>query len=83
MSLSDELTTAVTKIFKDTWDNRDGQKVPESVDLALGNQGVELEATVLYADLAASTRMVDGYKPEFAAEVYKAFFVLCGDAHPA
>lgn len=35
--------------------------------------GAEIEATVLYADMADSTHLVDNYYPKFAAEVYKAF----------
>ena len=50
-----------------------GRKVPESNEIALGNEAVELEGTVLYADLDDSTNLVDRYKPEFAAEIYKAY----------
>jgi class 3 adenylate cyclase len=28
---------------------------------------------VLYSDIASSTKLVDGFKPEFAAEIYKSF----------
>ena len=73
MSLVEDYTEAVEKIFKDTWTTRDGQKVPESEDLALGNDAVKLDGTVLYADLDESTNLVDSYKPEFAAEIYKAY----------
>lgn len=73
MALSDALKTDVTKILADKWTVRDGQKVPEPEDLKLGNEAVKLEATVLYADLAASTKLVNRYKPLFAAEIYKAY----------
>ena len=73
MSLVDDYTKAVEKIFQDTWTTRDGQKVPESEDLGLGNDAVKLDGTVLYADLDESTNLVDSYKPEFAAEIYKAY----------
>lgn len=73
MSLQDELTEAVEGIFESRWDVRDGQKVPEAEDLLLGNSGVQLDATVLYADLSGSTRMVDAKTAEFAAEVYKTY----------
>ena len=73
MSLGEDLTKEVRKIFKDTWTTRDGQKVPESEDLQLGNDAVKLDGTVLYADLDASTNLVDNYKPEFAAEIYKTY----------
>lgn len=73
MSLVEDYTEAVEKIFKDTWTTRDGQKVPESEDLGLGNDAVKLDGTVLYADLDESTNLVDNYDPEFAAEIYKAY----------
>ena len=53
MSLGEDLTKEVRKIFKDAWTTRDGQKVPESEDLRLGNDAVKLDGTVLYADLDA------------------------------
>lgn len=73
MSLVDDYTEAVEKIFRDTWTTRNGQKVPESEDLGLGNDAVKLDGTVLYADLDESTNLVDSYNPEFAAEIYKAY----------
>jgi class 3 adenylate cyclase len=73
MSLKEELEDEVAEIFRDKWDERDGIVVPDDDDLSLGNDAVRLKATVLYADLADSTRMVDEYKPFFAAEMYKTF----------
>ncbi len=73
MSLGNDLKTQVKKIFEDQWSTRSGQKIPESADLKLANDAVELDATVLYADLADSTKLVDGYNALFAAEVYKSY----------
>lgn len=73
MALGDDLKSEVAKIFKEQWTTRKGQTVPESEDLKLGNDAVELEATVLYADLSGSTKLVDGHKPHFAAEIYKSY----------
>lgn len=73
MALYDELNVAVRKIFADQWTTRNGQVVPEPSDVALGNDGVKLEGTVLYADLSASTVLVDQKTAEFAAEVYKSY----------
>lgn len=39
----------------------------------IGNDAVILDGTVLYADLAESTTMVNNYKNWFAAKVYKSF----------
>ncbi len=71
--LKDDVDAEIKKIFHSKWIERDGQKVPESGDIQLGNHAVKLDGTVLYADLADSTKMVEGYKNWFAAEVYKAF----------
>jgi class 3 adenylate cyclase len=73
MSLGDELNVYVQKVLDEQWERRQGQKVPDPEDLPLKNLAVELDATVLYADLAASTKMTKGYKDWFAAEVYKSY----------
>lgn len=73
MALNEELAEAVGKIFREPWSNRDGQVVPEPEDLGLGNDAVNLEGTVLYADMSDSTKLVDSCKPQFAAEIYKAY----------
>ena len=74
MPLLDEMKAAVQAIARSTWATRQGQIVPEPEDLRLGNDAVEFDrATVLYADLQGSTRMVDSENWQLSAEVYKAF----------
>lgn len=74
MSFGDDLKEKASAIFREQWKKRDGNVVPESEDVQLANEAVELgEATVLYADMADSTRLVDEHTWQFAAEVYKAF----------
>ena len=73
MSLNQELASEVAEIFNQTWSTRKGIKVPESEGLRLGNDAVKLDGTVLYADLDASTNLVDGYQPTFAAKIYKTY----------
>lgn len=72
MSLIVELESYVDNVFTEEWTRRQGQKVPDTSDVALKNEAVELEATVLYADLAGSTKMVKEKQDYVAAEVYKA-----------
>jgi hypothetical protein len=61
MPLRDELEKYVGNTFRGQWTARDGNVVPNSEDLTLDNTAVRFNrATVLYADLAGSTRMVDG-----------------------
>lgn len=73
MPLEDDLKQEIATIFLDPWSTRKGKKVPEPDDLKLSNDAVELDATVLYADLSASTKLVDKYKNWFAAEIYRAY----------
>lgn len=68
------LAAQVATIFRDSWTTRAGQKVPEPSDLKLGNEAVEFDAaTILYADLSGSTKLVDAEDWTFAAEIYKAY----------
>lgn len=73
MALKDDLEAQVSAIFKAQWIERDGQVVPGDTSVKLGNDAIKLKATVLYADLADSTILVDNYKKPFAAEIYKTF----------
>jgi class 3 adenylate cyclase len=73
MALKDDLNTEVAAIFKTAWTERKGTVVPDDTSVKLNNDAVHLDATVLYADLADSTILVDKYKKPFAAEVYKSF----------
>lgn len=75
MSLLNDLTSEVAGIFRNSWSSRAGSVVPEAEAVALGNDAVKLDGTVLYADLVASTALVSGYKAPFAAEIYKAYLV--------
>lgn len=75
MALGDDLKSEVGKILSERWHPRAGQKVPETDALNLSNDAVTLEGTVLYADLDASTELVNTVKPWFAAEIYKSYLV--------
>jgi class 3 adenylate cyclase len=75
MGLKADLQKEVASILANRWTDRDGQQVPEPSDLGLGNDAVKLEATVLYADMSGSTKLVDEHEPAFAAEVYKSYMV--------
>ncbi|MET4594562.1 MULTISPECIES: adenylate/guanylate cyclase domain-containing protein [unclassified Sphingomonas] len=71
MAIGDDLRTQVRNTFQTAWTTRDGTVVPATADVKLSNDGVNLDATVLYADLSESTQMVDSKIPTFSAEVYK------------
>lgn len=73
MAIADDLREHVAKTFKTAWDTRNGTVVPDETSVSLSNSGVYLDATVLYADMADSTVLVDSQSAEFAAEIYKTF----------
>jgi class 3 adenylate cyclase len=74
VGLKAELETEVNAIFSAAWDERDGTAVPTDTSLTLNkNVASKIEATVLYADLADSTKLVDAYDSKFAAEIYKTY----------
>jgi class 3 adenylate cyclase len=75
MGLRGDLQEEVEEIFSTQWQSRKGRLVPNPEDIQLGNHASELAATVLYADLADSTVMVDQQTFNLAAEVYKSYLV--------
>lgn len=70
-----EILDEVKAIFGIRWQTREGRKVPEAEDVRLGNDAVTLDGTVLYADMADSTALVNNFKDWFAAEIYKAYLI--------
>jgi len=77
MGLKSDMETEVEDIFSETWDVTDARVVPEPDDLLLANDAKYFDrATILYADLSGSTRLVDDYEWSFAGEIYKAY-LLC------
>ena|ERR1700692_174781 len=78
MSLLTDLNQEVSSTFLTHWTQRNGTVVPTDTSVSLGNDGVNIEATVLYADLADSTDMVDANTSTFSAEVYKTFLHCSG-----
>jgi len=75
MTFADDIRKEVKEIMGTTFTERAGTKVPEPEDVKLGNDAVTLDGTVLYADLAESTNMVNNFENWFAAKVYKSFLL--------
>lgn len=75
MPLKEKLEAEVQSTFATAWMFEVSTDIPTTENLRLNsNHAKDLEmATVLYADLNGSTKMVDGYSWEFCAEVYKTF----------
>ena len=80
MGLKDDLSAEVRKTFAEAWDEQSATVVPSAEDLRLNaNHAKNLDlATVLYADLDGSTPMVDKYKWQFSAEIYKTYLRCAG-----
>jgi class 3 adenylate cyclase len=73
VGLKDDLQDSVRKTFRAAWTERNGREVPSDTSVTLGNDGIKLEAAVLYADLADSTGMVAQFTAQSAGEIYKTF----------
>jgi class 3 adenylate cyclase len=73
MALADDIKSEVTNILRTNWKLRDGRDVPEDNTIILGNDGVNLDAVVLYADLVDSSGLVARESATFAAEIYKCY----------
>ena len=72
---TDDILKEIKPILTAHWATRDGNKVPETEDLKSGNDGVKFRGTVLYADMVDSTELVNNYRAEFAAEIYKSYLL--------
>jgi class 3 adenylate cyclase len=71
MGFKDDLQKEVAAVFKAQWTTRDGNVVAEETSVKLGNDATKIKATVLYADMADSTKLVAENTTPFAAEIYK------------
>ena len=70
MSVADDIRKSSKDAFGSQWTVRDGVVVPAASDLKLSNDAVHFKtATILYADLDASTSLVEKKKWEFAGQV--------------
>ena len=79
MKSLEQISRNVKEILTTDWKRRNGYVIPESEDVELGNEAVEFEAAVLYADMRKSTDLVQGYRDYFAAKLYKAFLATVCD----
>jgi adenylate cyclase len=78
MPLKEDIETLVGDALTTNWDLRDGRVVPTTDNVALSGGGVELAATMLYADLADSTELAM-WNRKATARICKAF--LAASSH--
>lgn len=76
MALAEDLEDEVDDILSQAWDIREGNVVPETESVALAGGAVKLDATMLYADLADSTKIAM-YDRRVAARLFKSFLTCC------
>src|SRR6266566_1632255 len=62
MTFKADLEREVKEVFRSTWAVRESRGVPVPGGLSPGNDAAKLHATVLYADMADSTKLVDGHQ---------------------
>ncbi len=75
MARQRNLNSEIRKILQEPWTVQRSRGAPRPEDLDLDNEGKTIDATVLYADLDESTRMVETQEPEFAGRMYKTYLV--------
>ena len=75
MAKQRNLNSEIRKILQEPWTVQRSRGAPRPEDLGLDNEGKTIDATVLYADLDESTRMVETQEPEFAGRMYKTYLV--------
>ena len=74
MAIQEDLIAELDGIFPKAWDEQATESIPDPEDVRLNNHAKHLgQATVLYADLNGSTKMVDNFIWWFSAEIYKAY----------
>ena len=73
MTLSEDLKSMVNRVMQNQWDVRQANTVPDASNLTLTGQVAKLDATVIYADMRASSKLVDELNQGVAGKVYQAF----------
>jgi adenylate cyclase len=77
MSLTDDLNSMVWDILTTSLIVNQSNSVPEPDDVALKAGAKKLTGTVLYADIAYSSELVEEFQQKTAAKVYKCFLNCC------
>lgn len=73
MSKCDEISRDVQNTIDTQWNKRNGNKIPNTEDIALAGGAVEIDATFLYADLASSSKMAKELDRRVTAKILKSF----------
>lgn len=73
MASKQELIDQVATYFDGAYTVSKGTVIPNVEDIEFGKKGRELELAMLFIDVRESTKIVDGFRRETAAKMYKSF----------
>ena len=73
MGKAEEIASDIQTTINTTWNQRNGNQIPETKDIALAGGAVEIDATFLYADLANSSKMAKELDRRVTAKILKSF----------
>lgn len=73
MALIDTVKDKVESILGISWEERSGNVIPDTTDVALKNGAVKIEATFLYADLAGSSVLAKKCPWETTAKIIRTY----------
>jgi adenylate cyclase len=68
-----EFSDQVNQFFSGDYSVTPGYVIPNADDIQFGNFGRELDLAMLFIDLRESTKIVDGFRRQTAAKMYKSF----------
>lgn len=73
MSINSDLASEIEDIFDGDYQISVANDIPAVDAIGLGKDGKQLELAMLFVDIHESTKMVDGFRRQTAAKMYKAF----------
>jgi class 3 adenylate cyclase len=73
MTLSEDLKSKVRQVMESQWSVKQANTVPYASSLTLTGIVAKLDATVVYADMRSSSKLVDELSQRAAGKIYQAF----------
>lgn len=73
MAFKDDIISQVDNYFSGNYEITNGTAVPDVEDIPLGKHGREMELAMLFIDIKESTKIVNGFRRQTAAKMYKSF----------
>ena len=73
MPSKQDLIDATNNFFEGDYTVTNGTAVPDTEDIAFGKVGRQMELAMLFIDIKESTKIVDSFRRQTAAKMYKSF----------